>query len=119
MFCTNTTFANTSKVVASNTAAQDHIKQLHGKTDGYKEGTKVLFIQESERLLKDHYYLANRLQKLGAKVGDCEKELDEIEKHMDLLGYDQGCFERFKRHMDKIMENTTQNVQKAMPKAQD
>ena len=114
-----TCLENKSKIVASNEAAQGNIEQLHGDTNGYKEGTKVLFIQESERLLKDHYFLANRLQKLRAKVGDCEKELDEIEKHMDLLGYDQGCFARFKRHMDKIMENAPQNVQKAMPKAQD
>ena len=37
---------NTSKVVASNTAAQDHIEQLHGDTNGYKEGTRVLFLHE-------------------------------------------------------------------------
>ena len=56
MFCTNTTFANTSKVVASNTAAQDHIKQLHDETNGYKEGTTVLLLHESECLLKDQSF---------------------------------------------------------------
>ena len=68
--------------------------------------------------MKDHYFLSNRLKKLRAKVGDCEKELDEIEKYMGLLGYDQGCFARFRRHMDKIMENAPDNAQKAMPKKQ-
>ena len=37
---------------------------------------------------------------------------------MGLLGYDQECFDRFKRHMDKIMENTPHKAQKAISKEQ-
>ena len=103
--------SNASKIVPSDKANQDPIEKLHGFTKGYQEGTRVLFVHESERLLKDHYYLSNRLRKLRENVGNCEKELDVIEKHMGLLGYDQECFDGFKRHMDNIMESTPHKVQ--------
>ena len=111
--------SNTSKIVPSNKANQDRVEKLHGFTNGYKEGTKVLFVHESERLLKDHYFLSKRLQKLREKVASCEKDLDVIEKHMGLLGYDQECFERFRRHMDNIMENTPHSGQETIAKEQD
>ena len=44
---------------------------------------------------------------------------DIIEKHMGLLGYDRESFDRFRRHMDRIMEETPCEAQKNVPKKQD
>ena len=70
-----TELSNTSKIVPSDKEKKGHIEKLHGFTKGYQDGTRVLFVHEAERLLKDHYYVSNRLQRLREKVGSCEREL--------------------------------------------
>ena len=86
------------------------VEHIYGDSEGRKAASKMLILEEAEQILKKHYLVSKKSDKLNKMVKNCEEELIKIEDDLHEMKFSKDCFHRFKLYMDNMnMPNNNNN----------
>ena len=93
---------------------KNEVERVYGDTEGRTAASKMFILEESEQILKKHYLVSKKLDKLNKMVKNCEEELVNIEDELHEMKFSKDCFHRFKLYMDNM--NVPNNSARRIPK---